>query len=227
MELNIDWNKAIEINRTALTHIVAEIFALLELALAGKVSHLLHMLHRKTLRILRPTESALRRLIVIMAQDVKVTLRVPRPMPTGLRFSNAGTKPTAFALFDARKRFRKNAVTKTDATGGPRILVFGSGPLIPTPQKQTKSATPSANLTAASLCRRFAALKLALETLPQQAKRLARWRLRRKLMKNPKFTSPLRPGPPPGHQRRPLLAVDHVLSACHGLAFDARAQPPS
>ncbi len=225
MELMIDWNKAIEINRAALNHIVAEIFALLELALAGKVSHLPHLLHRKVLRILRPAESALRRLIIIMAKDVNVATRPPRPMPPGLELSPTRATHLRFQLFDARKRFGKTQVP--EPKGGPRILFFGPSQLIPSHQPPAKSKASKANNNAAALCRRFAALKLALETLPQQAKRLARWRLRRKLMKNPKFTSPLRPGTPPGHRPRPSLPVDHLLAACHGLAYDAWRQAPS
>jgi hypothetical protein len=64
-------------------------------------------------------------------------------------------------------------------------------------------------------------LKSALETLPKQARRMALWRLRRAAKANVKFKSPLRPGPPPGHQKRPRLAIDHVLAVCHGLAFEA------
>jgi hypothetical protein len=71
------------------------------------------------------------------------------------------------------------------------------------------------------LSRRLQALKLALEDLPRQARRLARWRVRRETAKNPKFKSPLRPGPPPGHRRKKVHEVDEVLAECHWLARDA------
>jgi hypothetical protein len=74
---------------------------------------------------------------------------------------------------------------------------------------------------AARLTRRLQALKLALEDLPRQARRLARWRVRRENMPSPKFKSPLRPGHPPGHRRKPVHLVDEVLIECHWLAFDA------
>ena len=36
------------------------------------------------------------------------------------------------------------------------------------------------------------------------------------------FTSPLRPGLPPGHRRKPTYDVDcEIPVTCHGLAFDA------
>jgi hypothetical protein len=68
------------------------------------------------------------------------------------------------------------------------------------------------------LTRRLHALKLALEDLPRQARRLARWRVRRENAQNPKFKSPLRPGHPPGYRRKPVHQVDAVLAECHGLA---------
>ncbi len=40
-------------------------------------------------------------------------------------------------------------------------------------------------------------------------------------MPSPKFRSPLRPGRPPGHRRKPSHLVDEVLTECHGLAWDA------
>jgi hypothetical protein len=74
---------------------------------------------------------------------------------------------------------------------------------------------------AARLTRRLQALKLALDDLPRQARRLARWRVRREKAQSPKFKSPLRPGHPPGHRRKPVHEVDEVLIECHGLACDA------
>ena len=221
----MDWMKAIETNRAALALIVEEIFALLELALTGKATYFSQARRTKVLGLLRPAESALRRLIIIMAKDVNVATRPSRPMPSGLTLSPARATHLRFQLFDARKRFGKTHVP--EPKGGPRILFFGPSQLIPSHQPPAKSKASKANNNAAALCCRFAALKLALETLPQQAKRLARWRVRRKLMKNPKFTSPLRPGTPPGHRPRPSLPVDHLLAACHGLAYDAWRQAPS
>jgi hypothetical protein len=71
------------------------------------------------------------------------------------------------------------------------------------------------------LSRRLQALKLALDDLPRQARRLARWRVRRENMPSPKFKSPLRPGPPPGRQRKPIHPIDEILTECHWLAWEA------
>ena len=43
-------------------------------------------------------------------------------------------------------------------------------------------------MDAAVLARRLQALKSALEDLPHQARRMARWRVRREAAKAPKFT---------------------------------------
>ena len=40
-------------------------------------------------------------------------------------------------------------------------------------------------------------------------------------MQSPKFSSPLRPGPPPGHRKRQIHAIDEILTDCHGLAWHA------
>jgi hypothetical protein len=46
-------------------------------------------------------------------------------------------------------------------------------------------------------------------------------------MPSPKFTSPLRPGPPPGHRRKPKDEIDFVLKECHALARDVLGEDSS
>jgi hypothetical protein len=92
----MDWNRAIEINRVALTRIVGELFAML-----GVVSGL-------TLgRVLRPAESALRRLIVIAAHGLVAKPIASRPMPKALVIASKSTGRKSFQLFDTRKVFGK------------------------------------------------------------------------------------------------------------------------
>jgi NAD(P)-dependent dehydrogenase (short-subunit alcohol dehydrogenase family) len=62
---------------------------------------------------------------------------------------------------------------------------------------------------AQNLCGRLAAIKKALEGIPAQAKRLARWEARRRAMERPKFTDP---------RKQPNHEVDHVLIGCDSLA---------
>ncbi|MGB9143780.1 MAG: hypothetical protein WCB71_16455 [Aestuariivirga sp.] len=183
-------------------------------------------LHRAVLRVLRPAESAMRRLIVIAARGVVVEVAPSRPMPAGKVIGKGGgNSPPSFQLFDPRKRFkgpRARAFTRIV----PRIHVFGPDPrvaaLFPAPKPVAELPPPPDGLVnAARLTRRLQALKLALEDLPRQAKRLVRCQQRRAKAPWPKSTSPLRPGHPPGYRRKPLHEVDEVLIECDGLAWDA------
>ena len=222
----MDWEQAIEINRTALRRVVEQLFALLELALDGPLRRLPPVLYSEAERLLTPAESALRRLIVIAARGLEVTLGPARPMPKDLVIAGNGAGRLSFPLFDARKGFSTDEPKPEIAAHVPRIHFFETSPLVPQFQRASIAA-PATNLDATMLCRRYAALKYALDTLPRQARRLARWRLRRAKLENPKFTSPLRPGPPPGQRRKPRLEIDHVLRECHGLAFDALREESS
>jgi hypothetical protein len=93
--------------------------------------------------------------------------------------------------------------------------------MVPIARPAVVPPPPDALVNGARLSRRLQALKSALEDLPRQARRMARWRVRRENMKSPKFTSPLRPGPPPGRRRKPIHEVDEVLTECHWLAWEA------
>jgi hypothetical protein len=91
----------------------------------------------------------------------------------------------------------------------------------PREQRRPEPEIDDGMVSAERLGRRLAAIKMALENLPRQVKRLARWQARRDRMASPKFRSPLRPGPPPGHRKEPKDEVDAVLRECHRLARDA------
>ena len=60
----MDWARAIERNSEALKGIVETLFAMLGLAGSDMVARIPQPLHRAVLRVLRPAESALRRLII-------------------------------------------------------------------------------------------------------------------------------------------------------------------
>jgi hypothetical protein len=110
----MDWNAAIERNREALKRVLAMLVAMAGLAPRGqftffpqegaaasrlarpeksKLSPALTLprhLHRAVLRLLRPTEAAVRRLVIVMARGLVVKLppareRKPKPKPTFLR----------------------------------------------------------------------------------------------------------------------------------------------
>ena len=222
----MDWARAIERNSEALKGIVETLFAMLGLvADAVPVARLPHSVHRAVLRVLRPAESAVRRLVVIVARGLVVKLAPSRPMPAGPIGRGGGSRRASFQLFDPRKNF-ESLRRRTFARNPPRIHIFGSDPRVAALWAAPKPAVdpappPDGLVNAERLTRRLQALKLALEDLPRQARRLARWRVKRENMPNPKFKSPLRPGRPPGYRRKPVHEVDEVLAECHGLAFDA------
>ncbi len=85
--MDFDWARAIERNSEALKGIVAALFAMLGLAGEATVSRIPRSLHSAVLRVLRPAESAVRRLIIIAARGLVVKLKPapsrPMPMPAG------------------------------------------------------------------------------------------------------------------------------------------------
>ncbi|MBK8457872.1 MAG: hypothetical protein IPL47_12820 [Phyllobacteriaceae bacterium] len=71
----MDWELAVEKNREQLVRIVATLFAYAGLDDGAAPAALPRLLRNALLRLIRPAESAVRRLIVIAARGVKVTLR--------------------------------------------------------------------------------------------------------------------------------------------------------
>lgn len=219
----MDWAKAIERNSEALKGVIAGLFVMLGFSGVGSVGRIAPALYRAALRLLQPAESALRRLIIIAARGLVVKPRPSRPKPAG-PLPKGGSAGSSFQLFDSRKKFEDPNRRKRTRTP-PRIHVFGGDPRVAVLWQAPPAAAPAPPadglVDATHLGRRLAALKAALENLPRQARRLARWRLRREKAESPKFRSPLRPGHPPGHRRKPVHEIDYVLAECHGLAHDA------
>jgi hypothetical protein len=225
-KMDFDWDGAIKHNSEALKGIIAAVFAMLGEA---TVSRIPKPLHRAVLLVLRPAESAVRRLIIIAARGLVVKVAPSRPMPKGQIIGKGdGNRLPAFQLYDTRKDFpelRQHRVRY--AKHPPRIIFFGPNSRVddlwPTPPPLAVSPPPPSDglVNAARLCRRLQILKFALDDLPRQARRMARWRVRREAMKSPKFKSPLRPGPPPGRRKRHIHPIDEILADCHALAWDA------
>lgn len=219
----MDWTLALARNREALQSIVATLFALLGLEEGGTLSRISRGLHRAALRVLLPAESAVRRLIVIAATDLPVKVRPSQPMPAGLVIGKGEARLPSFPLIDPRPRFsvQRRGFGRQPV---PRIHVFGGDPRVAAlwSRPEVQTAVPAgSDVDAGPLCRRLHALKAALDDLPRQARRLARWRARQQRRPEPVRVSPLRRGPPPGQRRTSLYEVDEVLRECHGLAFDA------
>lgn len=224
------WKAAVTRNSAALKAIVAPLLALLARH-GGKDTHMLpRAIHSAILRVLRPAESALRRLIVIVALDVTLVASPPRPAPAPReRKERARPAPAsiAFQLFDPRKRFGQWRVAY--AKQAPRVyMIAPDPPLIPIFQRPLSALPPrepERQVTARHLRLRLGAFTAALDDLPRQAKRLLRWQARRKQKKPPTFIAPLRPGAPPGYRKKPQADVDFILAECHSFAMGVLAAP--
>jgi hypothetical protein len=228
MDWKMDWDLAIKRKSEALRGIIDVLFALLGLDGTEAASRIPKSLHSAVLGVLRPAESAVRRLIVIAARGLVVKLAPSRPMPKGKVIGKGGeSRLPAFKLADTRKYIPELSQRRVKyAKHPPRILFLGPDSRIddlwPRPQPAAQPAPPTdGRVSALRLHRRLQALKSALGDLPRQARRMARWRQRREAMPGPKFTSPLRPGPPPGHRKRHIHPVDDILADCHWLAWEA------
>ncbi len=222
----MDWDLAIKRKSEALRGIIETLFALLGLDCADAASRIPRSLHSAVLGVLRPAESAVRRLIVIAARGLVVKVTPSRPMPKGQIIRNGvGSRLPSFQLYDTRKDFPELRQPRVKyAKHPPRILFFGDDSRVddlwPVPPPAAAPAPPPSDglVNSERLSRRLQALKLALDDLPRQARRMARWRVRRETAKSPKFKSPLRPGRPPGSRKKHTHEVDEILTDCHGLA---------
>ncbi|MEX0954859.1 MAG: hypothetical protein WDZ83_06570 [Rhizobiaceae bacterium] len=241
----MDWNLAIRRNREALMRVLAALLSLVGLedgqseigsrqsgsALAADCRLILpRHLHAHVLRILRATEAAIRRLVVIAARDVAVTVR-----PGGGAFqpdfcrkrNEAADAPAtlgipAFPLLDPLRKFSFDPPRRASKFF-PRICVVGYSEPAPLPEKPVLSFDDPINAT--GIHRRLLSSRRALENLPAQARRLARWKARNKLKPGPGRVSPLRMGRPPGRRKRSIHAVDDILKECHALALDVLSPP--
>ncbi|MGB8816314.1 MAG: hypothetical protein WCC66_00140 [Rhizobiaceae bacterium] len=177
------------------------------------------------LLVLRPAESAVRRLVIIAARGLVLVPRNASAPVAALRFlpgANLAHTPV-FCLFDPLKGFG-TAPEEMDCGPLPRISVPGIfDPVFAAPLHMS----PDDPVSAQSICRRLNALSRALDNLQGQARRLARWRARRTLAQKadapfrPGRLSPFRPGLPPGHRKRQIHDVDEILLDCHHFALEA------
>ena len=281
----MDWTAAIEKHREALKGIVAALVAMA--AGAGLVSHgcgdapgrhpevraegeprrtLPRHLHRAVLRLLRPAESAARRLVIALARGLPapptprprkssqpkprkassllvrdgvgtgIVLRPGAPVPAHLAHlvpAKAAPRPLSFPLLDPLPRLRGRRRWQP-ATGAPRISMAGVTERLAVPA--WRPPLPDDPLDAGRLGRRLAALSSALDDLPGQARRFARWKARRDRALGAgriHRVTPLRGGRPPGGRlarydpdaprRSNIRDVDEILAHAHALAHYALA----
>lgn len=278
----MDVNVAIERNREALRRILAMLVAMAGAAFpthacGGAVTMPRH-LRLAVLRLLRPAESAARRLIVALAKGIVVPLQrscKAKPVPAFVRdgegtgivrlagialglascpapacpalgasvpgvagpvsAASSRVRPIAFPLLDplrhpfaARRRIAARDMPRVWAPGAADRPVL---PLLLPP-------LPDDMVDATLLRLRLAALAGALDDLPGQVLRFARWKARNDELRAAGLTrriSPLRPGRPPGcrlarfdpdaRRGRDIREVDEVLAESHALARWAMDHP--
>ena len=213
----MNWPLAIERNSETLLRIILALAASLGLADGGVLKTLPRFLYNKALRIIVPAEAAVRRLILIIAHEMKLRggLKLPKSRITFTNFMLLNPLPAdhipAFNLLDPRKIFGLEAPDYS-GFGESQNFEQSEGQDIP----QDKSPIP-----AAALGRRLLALKRALENLPKQARRLARWYEQRDAAyakSQPHLSSPIRPGLPPTYRLHKRDLIDDVMIECHSLA---------
>jgi hypothetical protein len=229
----MDWTLAIARNRDSLLRIIVELFTLAGLTSPhwgevvqrtgeGKAATLSRHAYQTIWNILRAAESAVRRLIYLAARDLIITPRAPRAAPLGLPCQRNSQRLPAFALIDPLKDFGP-----ADLQREPAGLHF----VLPNEEMSPalQYVTPPTVQERLNLCHRLLAIRSALEDLPKQARRLARWQARHRLLlqRGPCRVSPFRPGLPPGHRARATHEVDKILQECHRLMRDVTYQADS
>lgn len=222
----MDWAAAIETNREALRRVLAMLLAMAGLHdQADNTPTLPRRLHRAILRLLRPAEAAVRRLVIVAARGIVLAARPQVHTMAGISVSGFQPSPAggktgtiALPLFDRLPRWRPQPVPKT--SGVPRISMPGySTPFAVAPRRLP---LPNDAVDAARLGLRLGALGRVLDDLPRAARRFARWRasvISRAPARKARRLWPLRPGRAPGLPYRHTHEVHEILSVVHGLAF--------
>ena len=237
----MNWDEIIERNRERLLLAIAPLLAVLGFVQRRREEVPRHF-HSFLITLLRPAEAAVRRLIIIAARGIVVKLRLgaSRAFPAGLAHQlkkalEEEDRFPAFPLIDPLKRFAPSDfgwVQEWSQEWGkeqavPRISVPGVfDPVFPEAIHVPNRDDP---IDTASLLRRIRSLKEALDNLPRHAKRLARWKAKNELARQPgapsqaRPPSPFRPGAAPGKHIHEEREIDVILGDCHYFARKAWA----
>jgi hypothetical protein len=279
-----DWSAIVETNRAALLRVAALLFEMAGWTMEDGHhprpirATLPRALYFAMLALLRPAEAAVRRLIIMAAREVVVTLgpmrarRPQKPAPLLYRRVDRSTAIRPFPLLDALIDVRHRPAGQAIAAAMPRIRALGLAPAMVADLYRQPARKPLRRFTAlerfdpsgaashvdafaaVTLCKRLLAMKAALDDLPRQAIRFARWQARRDraldrqeddtgrpdhpghLRRLRRFAA-LRHGHPPGYRPRlrpPRSAHDEerhhlndLLADCHDLALRALAHDDS
>ena len=104
-EYIMEWDHAIKRNSEVLAGIVETLFVMLGLVGEATVTRISWPAYRAVLRVLRPAESALRRLIVVAARGLVIAPAVSRPKSAErVKTKKGGTSRPSFQLFDPQTR---------------------------------------------------------------------------------------------------------------------------
>lgn len=216
----MNWHVAITRNREALISVIVALMKTLGLVDGAALTTLPFYVYRNALRIIRPAEAAVRRLIMMAAYELDLRgivlqkSRIPSTLRTGT-FPHAVHFAPSFNLIDPLKSFGPET---------PDYTCFRTG------LDAKGRAFDKKPICAAALGRRLLALKFALGNIDKHARRLTRWYRARDLAlirMQPHRLSPLRPGFPPGYVKRPTLPIDEILRDCHSLSQCARERRDS
>ena len=223
-----------ELYRQALLRLVVGLYALVESVSDESASpRLPRRVRSAILLVLRPAESAARRLIFIEARKLDMPEYTAPPKreksKTKASGQKRGKRKPRFRLIDPRKFLeelypnRRKSKPKRKPATEPQILVriagFDGEPDFEMWSDPKPAPTPDDLINGTAILRRMEALKDALEDIPKQAKRMVREMAKRK--KAPpgiKRVPPLRYGFPPGYRKKQIHEVDDILHECSYLA---------
>jgi hypothetical protein len=227
----MDWPQAIARHRDALLPIVATMFAMLGLTGTASPDRISRSLRNTILRVLRPAEAAVRRLIFIAAKDIEVKPSLSKPLPRDKKIPKSDGKKKrrpSFQLSDNRGVIEPQTRRKF-AKRGPRISNFDDWTPGPDPMPKRIPEPKDGKTSARRLIGRLLAIKDALENIPKQAKRLARWKARRWRQSEYRLVHvvPLKAGRAPYLPDKPRNEVEEILSQCHWLAWEVRTPDTS
>jgi hypothetical protein len=227
--------KVAELEHRALQRILADLWIIAGFGGLDRRTTILRSVHRLVTRLLRPAEAAARRLILVLARGIVVTLppaRIAAPMPDNT--GPDGARPPA-------------DVTPTDQLPDewrpdrwqPFVLAESLSRLLnlsvePRPFRGIPSVRNDQEIDGSRLAHRIEALCHALDDIQAAAQRMARWQaLRKRAQERGVFcaTHPLRPGPPldlrgRARQRLKKHELFGILESTHERAWWARNAPP-
>ena len=243
----MDWNLALQHNQQVLLRNVAWLFTWLKLEVGDSVETMPRLKRLTVLFVLRPSESAFRRVlfVAVLVRGVLAPMIAERAMRTkGSTRKPAiearAPRPLPFKLTDPRKHFDLYPDRPKYVSGpGPWVTdlwsddpIYDRAALYAHQERMNRPApSPDDEESATSLCRRLNALMAALQDLDGQTLRMAKLQARIKNQNGQVGKFPIRimrPGLPPGFRNRQKHEVDEVLAECHRLALMAQHElmPP-